>query len=755
MNNSATTQKVNSGLTPALNSYRFTALFVILFMWTGINSPLYGQDELKVIRGSSSNNSWIAFSDAPNALYHHLSGQAYELLDQRAETIAGLRGLSDWQQRQRDVRGRLREIVGPFPAKTPLNAEVVGTLDKEGYRVEHIVYESQPGFHVTSSLFIPDGLQDKGPAVIYLSGHTDNGYRSETYQHKILNLVHKGFIVFAIDPVSQGERLQYYDPESGQSIVGSSTREHSYAGAQAFITGSSLARYMIWDGIRAVDYLFSREEVDNDRIGMTGRSGGGTQTAYIAAFDERIHAAAPEAYITSFTRLLQSIGPQDAEQNFFGGIAAGLDHADLLEVRAPRPTLMITTTEDFFSIQGARETAREVSGIYEAYGEPGNFAMAEDGGDHGSTRKNREAMYAFFQEHLDNPGSAGDLEVEVLSEEELRVTPTGQVATSREDAETVFSLNRRRAARQVRELESSRTDLERHLPEVLRSARRLSGYREPGSVPEPVFTGRIPREGYAIEKYFARGEGGYPIPYLLFRPDQPTGKAVLYLHPEGKAAEAGKDGELGRLARSGHTVLAPDLLGVGEMGPGELANYTTQVKDFAATSFDVWTTSVLIGRSVTGLRAGDAVRLARLLKRQAETDQVYGVAREAMGPALLHAAAFEPSLRGVALLGPYASYRSLVTNRFYDPSLHVSAVPGALTAYDLPDLAAGLAPRKLLMAGLTDGAGNLLGADEITEHMEVVRAAYGREEAGGHLQIAAPNQSIEHRHELLREWIKK
>lgn len=143
-------------------------------------------------------------------------------------------------------------------------------------------------------------------------------------------------------------------------MLGGPTKEHSYPGAQAFITGSSQAMFMIWDGIRAVDYLLSRKEVDPSRIGITGRSGGGTQSAYIAAFDDRIKAAAPENYITNFRRLLQSIGPQDAEQNMVSFIERGLDHPDLLIVRAPKPAMMITTTNDFFSIQGARKPKKRL-----------------------------------------------------------------------------------------------------------------------------------------------------------------------------------------------------------------------------------------------------------------------------------------------------------------------------------------------------------------------------------------------------------
>jgi hypothetical protein len=268
--------------------------FFVLFL---IQTTVIAQDELDVLK-----DNWLEFTDAPNALYHHLTGQAYELLELRSGKISGISTLNNWQERQKEIREILWDIVGPFPAKTPLNPQVTRIVDKKSYRVEHIIFESQPGFYVTSSLFIPAGLKGKtkAPAVIYCSGHSVEGYRSQVYQYVILNLVSKGFIVFAFDPVGQGERLEYYNSETGNSIIGGPTKEHSYPGAQAFITGSSQAMYMIWDGIRAVDYLLTREEVDPSRIGITGRSGGGTQSAYIAAFDDRIYAAAPENYITNY-----------------------------------------------------------------------------------------------------------------------------------------------------------------------------------------------------------------------------------------------------------------------------------------------------------------------------------------------------------------------------------------------------------------------------------------------------------------------
>src|SRR5262249_4328291 len=161
--------------------------------------------------------------------------------------------------------------------------------------------------------------------------------------------------------------------------------------------------YFTWDAIRAIDYLVSRPEVDPNRIGVTGISGGGTQTSYVAAIDDRVLAAVPACYLCGFQRLFESIGPQDAEQNFTGGVAGGLDPAGLLEVRAPKPTLVVATTRDFFSIQGARETVKEAHRAFEALGAADRLDMVEDDHGHGYTARNRQAIYAFFQKYLSLP----------------------------------------------------------------------------------------------------------------------------------------------------------------------------------------------------------------------------------------------------------------------------------------------------------------------------------------------------------------
>lgn len=690
----------------------------------------HAQEELSVLE------DWLAFSDLENVLYQHLAAEGYDQLARREQAVAPLVSRADWQRRQATIRARLQDAMGPFPERTPLRARTVGTLEREGYRVEHLLYESVPGFHVTGSLFIPDDLDAPAPAVLYLSGHAGEAYRSTTYQHVILNLVAKGFVVLAIDPIGQGERLQYVNPATGQSTIGGPTNEHSYVGAQAFLTGQSLAQVLTWDAIRAIDYLVNRPEVDADRIGVTGRSGGGTQAAYVAALDERVRAAAPENYITSFRRLLQSIGPQDAEQNLVHGLARGLDHADLLTVRAPRPTLMISTTRDFFSIQGARETAHEVARAYTAFGAADHFKMVEDDAGHASTEANREALYAFFQRHLNQPGSPADQEVATIPPEQLQVTETGQVATSL-DGKTAFDLVQARAGRQLAALDARRGDLSSHLPAAVRAARSRSGYRAPAETGTVVFTGRYARSGYAIEKYALTREAAYPIPFLLFLPAESSPHpGLLYLHPDGKAAQAGAGGHIEQLVARGYAVLAPDLVGRGETGPGRLQGDSY----IDGVSYNRWFASVLTGRSIVGLRARDLVQLAHYLQGRADVrdEPLTAVAQGETAPTLLHAAAFDDRLGHVALLSPLLSYGALVTHARYNPSYMPVSVAGALTGYDLPDLAASLAPRPLLLARPLGHQGRPADPDAVEATYDVARRAYAARDAETALRMEPP-----------------
>jgi cephalosporin-C deacetylase-like acetyl esterase len=680
-----------------------------------------GQDEnLEIF------NRWIEWTDGRNMLVHRLNDEAFTLLDNRDDAISRLRTKEDWMIRQKNVKDILMKIVGPFPGKTPLNAKITGVVKKDGYRIEKVIYESMPAFYVTGCLFIPDDAKEKRPAILFVSGHTQNSFRYPEYQVMILNLVKKGFIVFAIDPVSQGERIQHYDAEKNSSVIGPTTREHNYLGDQCFVSGVSLGRYFIWDGIRGIDYLLTRREVDPARIGVTGQSGGGTQSSYIFAFDERIKAAAPVNYITGFRRLLESIGPQDAEQNFYHGILNGITHADLLEVRAPVPALIVAGTRDFFSIQGARETYSEVRNSYVAFGMEDNFGILEDDWGHGYTKKLREGVCAFFQKNLNLPGNPEDENVKVSDPEELLVTETGNVASSFENAETVFSINKRETQKLIDKIEVSRKRIEPHMERVQLKAKELSGYLAPDAEVKSVFRGRYPRDGYSVEMYALEGEGDCIIPMLLFIPEKGSKfSSVIYIHPEGKIPDAAPGGKIEQLVKSGYLVAAPDLIGTGETaGNGNVA--------------------MLIGRSVVGIQAGDIVRVVNYLKSRndIDTNKIGAIAFSKMCPVLLHAAAFEKSIHSVTLIGPLISYKTYVMNKYYDIDFCNNYVAGALTAYDLPDLIGCIAPRRICLADIKDQLNKNASTEQINEDLIFPRFVYSQKDASNNINIVTQSGNL-------------
>ncbi|RAJ12274.1 alpha/beta hydrolase family protein [Arenibacter echinorum] len=642
---------------------------------------------------------WKYYSDAENLLYKQQAELSFESMDKRKESISMLRTQEDWTERQQLVKNKLMQSVGPFPPKTNLNPVVTKRIKKEGYSVEKMYFESMPGVKVTAAFFIPQGKKRNLPTIIYCSGHSDLGFRSDVYQHVILNLVKKGFAVFAFDPYGQGERLQYFDEKEGKSRF-SPTREHSYPGAQLFINGASTAKYMIWDGIRAVDYLLTRKEVDPDRIGITGRSGGGTQSSHIAAFDDRIKASAPECYITTLEYQLKSGGPQDAEQNFPKGIQLGLDHADLLEVRAPKPTLMITTTLDIFSIQGARDTYKETQLAYKAFGKEENMMMVEDNAGHQSTLKNREAMYAFFQKHLDNPGDSKDEEVVIFPVEELYVTETGQLSTS-VGSKFLFDVNSDVANKNMEVLNGDRKNMDQHLIDLKQKVQQISGYTQGATKGKLIFSGKTEFETYYLNKYLIEQPGDNIIPFVAFVPKQATKLSALYLdNIADKKSDEAYSVPI-HLVKKGVTVIVPDMPGYGELGPGYLKGDAY----FENTSYNQWFAGILNGKSTIALHVEAIETLLEVCKTNLKLDdkEFMGISKGGFNSSLLHAAVSGVEFSRMLFLDPMLSFQYVVSNKDYNPAHIPFTVAGALPHYDLPDLSAAFAPNKLMLVQETDG----------------------------------------------------
>jgi dienelactone hydrolase len=457
-------------------------------------------------------------------------------------------------------------------------------------------------------------------------------------------------------------------------------------GVGSMLLGRNTARFEIWDGMRGIDYLQSRPEVDPTRIGCTGNSGGGTQTSYLMSLDDRIIAAAPSCYITSFKRLLSTIGPQDAEQNIYGQLAFGMDHADYLMMRAPTPILICAATKDFFDIGGTWESFRYAKRLYSRMEFAERIELLENDAPHNYNKLQRQSVVRWMSRWLlKKDESITEPEIELLSEEEIKCTPEGQVMALK-GARSTYDLNRdyeKKLAKQRKELwkKKSRT-------EMLNRVCELAGIRKLTELPKPRVEsiGIEDRSDYKIEKLIIKPEEGIYLPALMFLPKQtrPEG-TVLYLHEKGKGADTAPGGAIEKLVKAGRSVLAVDLRGTGE------TQQTGQKKLGEATGFN-WKnlyTAYLLGRSYVGMRAEDVLICARFLQQQ-EDVRVDLVAVGHVSVPALHAAALEPDMfRSVKLIRGLVSWSNIIESGRSKNQL-VNTVHGALTVYDLPDLAATL-----------------------------------------------------------------
>ena len=297
-------------------------------------------------------NSLAAFAAGPETdLLRWLDAIAQKQLDSRDAAIARIHNTAEAGERQAFVRRKVLELIGGLPDYNgPLNARITGSIARPGYAIDKVIFESLPRFYVTGNLYRPD-RPGKFPGILLPLGHWE--YGKPAVQRIAANLALKGFVVFAYDPIGQGERLQAYDGRLETSLAGQATEQHLAAGAKSILIGQSFARHRIWDAKRALDYLVSRTEVDAGRIGCTGCSGGGTLTTYISALDPRIKVAAPACYMNSF-RLLFTGPVGDSEQSPPDFLSSGLDQTDYVELFAPKPWLMTSTEQDFFTPAGAK-----------------------------------------------------------------------------------------------------------------------------------------------------------------------------------------------------------------------------------------------------------------------------------------------------------------------------------------------------------------------------------------------------------------
>jgi len=620
-------------------------------------------------------SSLTVAGDLSGMLDAYLTAMAQRHWLERRAQIRAMDSPAAVERRQAYIRETVAASIGGFPERTPLAARITGTFERDGYRVEKLIFESMPGFPVTANVYVPSGRSGPFPAVLGTAGHTDDGKAGELYQRGWIEMARRGMIVLAFDPPGQGERSQYWDGGARKSRVGIGTREHTMAGLQCLVTGTNIARYEIWDGIRAVDYLLTRTDVDAKRLAVAGNSGGGTQAAYLAVLEPRLAAAAPSCYLTSWESMWMKLGPQDSEQNFHGFISSGLDFGDFLIAFAPKPIKMMTAMQDFFPIEGARATFREAAEVFALAGARNQVDMFEFDDKHGWSKPRREATYRWFERALHGREDDGrEAESKVETGTALQVTRTGQVSTEGGEVETVQSLNAKLAA----DLHARRAALTPGADLAGLVTRRLAVAKWTAS-PKVESMGEVGRDGYRIERLLFQTEPGISVPGLLFLPARPAkaGSATLWLDPRGKAVGADTGGPIEKRVLAGETILAIDVRGWGESA--------------APKAYQTFMRAYLLGRSMMGLQVGDVLSAASYLRTRYPEVRVHG--RQAAGGALaLYAGVLDPKVAMVSTGEPVPSYLEIARMKEHNGVMDL-LIHGVLADFDVPDLIAALGTR--------------------------------------------------------------
>lgn len=610
-------------------------------------------------------------------LYPRLQQQARLACDQRDAQYAQLSTAADVQQWVETRRRYLAEQLGPMPARTPLNARTVRTIQAEGFRIECVIFDSQPGHRITANLYLP-AASGPVPAVVVSSGHSRTAKTADYNQRFALQMVRLGMAALCFDPLGQGERSQILNAEHEPEHSGTTT-EHFLMGVGSILVGRNTATYRLHDAMRAVDYVCSRPEIDPQRIGFTGCSGGGTMTSYVMALDSRIACAAPACYITTFRRLIDTIGPQDAEQNIFGQVAAGLDHPDYLLLRAPRPTLISSTTQDFFDIDGSWQAFRQAKRVWGILGHPERVDLVEMAGTHGVQPQNLATIGHWFQRWLKHSDAPVSIEqFTVRTEQELRCTEHGQVLLL-DGEKSVFDLNAELAEQLRRERTEKFADrtpaqLQQTIRDVLQI--RTASERQP---PVMEDRGRIHRPDYHIDRLVLKTDEGHLIPGLTWHPRVPSDEAYLYLHDGGKTAAAAA---IEALVDQGFAVVSVDLRNQGELQAGESSPLLTDWKSYYL--------AYLLGQSILSYRVEDILNSADFVafyqKPREQPRKVHLVAEGQTAIAALHAAALQPELfASVTLKNASADWTTIAGSPNpvgqLDDTIH-----GVLKSWDLPDL---------------------------------------------------------------------
>jgi len=680
----------------------------------------------------------------------------------------------DWEKFRTPRIEALRKSLGIFPsAPENLNIHATRRIEGDGYRIENLVYESRAGVYVTANLYLPSPPHGKMPAIVIIHSHHNPKTQGEL-QDMGMTWARQGCMVLVMDQISYGERRQH-PPGPRQDY-----RFRYINGIQLHLIGDSLMGWMVWDVMRGVDLLLSREDVDREKIILTGSvAGGGDPAAVTAAIDTRIACAIPFNFGGPQPETQYPL-PDDAEESFnYMGMGSWESTRNLrlsgrdgflpwVIVASVAPRYLIYAHE--FSWDKERDPVwKRLQKVFAFYGASGNLAFA-----HGAGVLSGQPPEAT---HCNNVGAVHckmiypalrrwfgipiprEYQDRLPAEDLMCHAPEAgrgsePTLTSRPLHELFAEMGASRAAAMHASLAELTLGEKRH--HLRQEWAKLLGDIEPKA--EPAVKSSTSQElgGIRVERIVLEVEPNIVVPILGLLPLPREGArspAVVALAQGAKGKFLkGRSEEIAELLNKGIAVYLPDVRGTGETKPDSSRERQSEATSISATEW-------MLGQTLLGSRLRDVRSVLRYLHTRSEVDvqsmALWGDSfaptnspdfsdplidegesphqSEPLGGMLaLFGALYEESVRVIVARGMIAGYGSVLRDRFcYVP--HDAIVPGALMAGDLCDIAAALAPRPLRLEALVDGRNRSMSAHEIKRVFEPTRQAYRR--AAGKLSL--------------------
>ncbi|MCZ6632401.1 MAG: acetylxylan esterase [bacterium] len=492
-------------------------------------------------------------------------------------TLRTYNTLEAWQARAAEIRQHILVTLGlyPLPVKTPLRPQIFNRIERDGYSVEKVFFESLPGFFVCGNLYRPLA-PGPHPGIACPHGHCRNGRLEDddnafaSIPGRCISLARQGHVAFSYDMAGYNDSSQ--------------VEHRGFGGPREDLWGIGLMGLQTWNSIRAVDFLQSLPDVDPNRIGCTGASGGGTQTFMLAAVDDRVQVAAPVNMISAHMQ-----GGCNCENQ--GNLRLDINNIEIAACMAPRPLFLVSASGDW-TVNTPQLEYPAIRDIYRLFNAEDRVASAQVDAGHNYNRESREHVYAWFGKWLLN-----DNHPRHFKEQPFTVEPAENLLVfhSRKRPKRALTPDGLRQAliqRSQKPFQSPPKD-RRSLNQFKKQMTPAYQHALNASYPERVTVdhlGQIRQNTFRIQRLLLGRPGKADrIPALLFTPNDLKRKApaTLVVHPQGKAALADlARGVPGSLVRSlldrNHLVLAIDPFLTGEhLTPSGPATRDTRVSHFA------------------------------------------------------------------------------------------------------------------------------------------------------------------------------